>query len=468
MARIIFIGGGIVGLTAAHLLGADGHDVTVLERDAAPPADPEAAWESWERKGVNQFRMLHFFQPRFCELMTEAAPEIIGAMRAAGALEMNPFRDLPAEVTGGEQPGDARFDTVTMRRPVAEAAISSVVATNANVEIRRGAVVQALLTEPGASGVPNVVGVRTDAGDELRADLVVDAGGRRSTLPALLRDAGAREPVEEKEDCGFIYWGRHFQSSDGSVPPMFGPLLMPCGTVSILTLPADNGTWGIGMVTSAKDAELRGLKDVDAWMRVVKTFPLQAHWLDGEPLDESVAIMAKIEDRHRALVIDGEPVATGVFAVGDSWAATNPSVGRGMTIGAMHAVALRDTMRTAATDPVELAQQWDAATKATVEPWYRSTLAFDSARLEEIHCGLEGREFVPDPAYEITKALLSASSKAPDTFRAAMKIVGMLETAEEMLAEPGIFERIVELGGNWRDEVPVGPSRAELLAAVNG
>jgi glycine/D-amino acid oxidase-like deaminating enzyme len=91
MARIIFIGGGIVGLTAAHLLGADGHDVTVLERDAAPPADPETAWESWDRKGVNQFRMLHFFQPRFCELMTEAAPEIIDAMRAAGALEMNPF-----------------------------------------------------------------------------------------------------------------------------------------------------------------------------------------------------------------------------------------------------------------------------------------------------------------------------------------------------------------------------------------
>lgn len=468
MARIIFVGGGVVGLTAAHMLGTDGHDVTVLERDSAPPPDPEAAWDDWDRKGVNQFRMLHFFQPRFCELMTKQSPDIVDAMRDAGALEMNPFRDLPAEVTGGMQPGDERFTAVTARRPVGEAAIASVAATNPNVEIRRGTVVEALLTEPGAGGVPHVVGVRTDTGDEFRADLVVDAAGRRSTLPGLLSSAGAREPLEEKEDCGFIYWGRHFRSSDGSVPPMFGPLLMPCGTVSLLTLPADNGTWGIGVVTSAKDAELRALKDVDVWTRVVKSFPLQAHWLDGEPLDDSIAIMAKIEDRHRALVIDDDPVATGVVAVGDSWAATNPSVGRGMTIGAMHAVALREVMRDPAPDPVELSQQFDAATKKSVEPWYRGTLEFDSARLEEIHCGLEGREFVPEPGYEITKALMSAAGKAPDTFRAAMKIVGMLETPEEMLAEPGIFERIVELGGGWRDEVPVGPTREELLAAING
>lgn len=468
MARIIIGGGGIVGLITAQLLGQDGHDVIVLERDPAPPPDPEAAWTAWDRKGVNQFRMLHYFQPRFCDVLTKESPAIIDAMRAAGALEMNPFRDLPAEITGGMQPGDERFTSVTARRPVAEAAIASVLEANPNVEMRRGTVVEALLTEPGPSGIPNVVGVRTDAGDELRADLVVDAAGRRSTLPAMLRDAGAREPVEEKEDCGFIYWGRHFRSSDGSVPAVFGPLLMPCGTVSLLSLPADNGTWGLGVVTSAKDAELRGLKDVDAWTRVVKSFPLQAHWLDGEPLDDKIAVMAKIEDRHREFVVDGKPVATGVAAVGDAWAATNPSVGRGMTIGALHAVALREVMQDPAPDPVELAQQFDAATKQSVEPWYRGTLAFDSARLDEIHCGLGGREFVPDPQYEITLALMSAAGKAPDTFRAAMKIVGMLETPEEMLAEPGIFERIVELGGGWRDEVPVGPRREELVAAING
>ena len=34
--RILIIGGGICGLGAALLLGRDGHEVTVLERDLGP------------------------------------------------------------------------------------------------------------------------------------------------------------------------------------------------------------------------------------------------------------------------------------------------------------------------------------------------------------------------------------------------------------------------------------------------
>ena len=46
-----------------------------------------------------------------------------------------------------------------------------------------------------------------------------------------------------------MYYGRHFRSTDGSVPFMMGPPLQEYGTFSTLTLPADNGTWGIGVVT---------------------------------------------------------------------------------------------------------------------------------------------------------------------------------------------------------------------------
>ena len=43
--RIAVIGGGVAGLGAAHFLARDGHDVTVLERDATPlPATPAEAF----------------------------------------------------------------------------------------------------------------------------------------------------------------------------------------------------------------------------------------------------------------------------------------------------------------------------------------------------------------------------------------------------------------------------------------
>src|SRR5688572_19791646 len=56
MAEIVVVGAGITGLTSAMLLARDGHHVTVLERDPAPPpVDPAHAWAEWQRRGVNQF-----------------------------------------------------------------------------------------------------------------------------------------------------------------------------------------------------------------------------------------------------------------------------------------------------------------------------------------------------------------------------------------------------------------------------
>ncbi len=465
MARIIVVGGGIVGLGASLMLARDGHQVTVLERDPAVPPDPEQAWEGWERRGVNQFRLLHFFQPRYREVMDANVPEVVAALLDAGALVVNPFRDAPAEVTGGFREGDDRHDAVTARRPVAEAAIAQVVAATDNLEVRRGVGVVGLLTgDATAAGVPHVVGVRTDAGEELRADLVVDAAGRRSSLPAWLTDIGAQPPAEERADCGFVYYGRHFRSNDGSVPMAFGPLLQEYGTLSVLTLPADNGTWGIGMIASAKDKAMRSLKNVDVWTNVIKSMPLCAHWLDGEPLDDQVAVMAKIEDRHRSFVLDGRPVATGVVALADSWACTNPSVGRGISIGTIHAVGLRDLLHDMPTDPVALQQQWHDVTMATAEPWYRGTLAFDEGRLAEIDALLEGRPFEPAPEFEIGKALGVAAGKDPEMLRSILDLAGVLALPEEVLGRPGVFERAVELGSGWRDEQLPGPSRDELVA----
>ena len=467
MARIIEVGGGIVGLSAALMLAGDGHQVTVLERDPGLAPDPQMAWEEWERRGVNQFRLLHFIQPRYRELMDANVPEVMAAFADAGALVVNPLRDAPAEVTGGFRDGDERYDAVTARRPVAEAAITRVVAATDGIEVRRGVGVVGLLTgDATAPGIPHVVGVRTDAGEDLRADLVIDAAGRRSTLPTWLTHVGAQAPAEERADCGFVYFGRHFRSSDGSVPMAFGPLLQEYGTFSVLTLPADNGTWGVGIVASAKDAAMRSVKNVDTWTRVIKSLPLCAHWLEGEPLDEQVAVMAKIEDRHRSFVLDGQPVATGVLALADSWACTNPSVGRGISIGAIHAVALRDLLHDMPADPVELQRQWHDTTLASAEPWYRTTLAFDEHRLAEIDALLEDRPFEASPDFETTRALQAAAGKDPEMLRAALEVAGVLAVPEEVLGRPGVFERVVELGSGWRDEQLPGPDRAELIALV--
>lgn len=464
-------GGGIVGLLTAMLLARDGHQVTVLERDpAAPPDDVEAAWDSWARTGVNQFRMLHYFLPRFRAIVEAELPELPPRLEAAGALRLNPMDGIPAELTGGPQPGDEYHMAITGRRPVFESVIARAADETPGVVVRRGVAVAGLVVGPADSpGIPHVAGVRTDDGEEIRADLVVDTTGRRSPLPRWLADVGARPPLEELEDSGFVYYGRYFRSADGSVPPALGGLLQPYGSVSTLTLPADNGTWGVGIITSAKDAPMRRLRHVETWMRVLRSFPLVAHWADGQPLDEAPAVMAKIEDRRRHFCAEGTPVVTGVVAVSDSWACTNPSLGRGMSIGLMHGVALRDLLREDLDGPAATARRWAEVTDEVVAPWYESTLVYDRHRLAEIDAVAAGKPYEPDDSgWELTKAMECAAGRDPEVLRGFLSIVGLRTLDRDVLASPGFAERVVSVGGDWRDTPSPGPDRDALLALVGG
>jgi hypothetical protein len=176
--------------------------------------------------------------------------------------------------------------------------------------------------------------------------------------------------------------------------------------------------------------------------------------------------MAKIEDRHRDLRPDGVPVATGVLAVADAWACTNPSVGRGASLGMLHAQTLRDTLRhTGPERPAELSEAFAVATADTVEPWFQATLTFDRHRLAEMAAAAEGVPYEPgDPAYDMTNALALASGRDPDALRGFLDIVGVLELPRDVLARPGLFEKVIEYGADWRSQEPIGPDRDQLVA----
>jgi flavin-dependent dehydrogenase len=178
--------------------------------------------------------------------------------------------------------------------------------------------------------------------------------------------------------------------------------------------------------------------------------------------------MAGIEDRHRRLAIDGQPVATGVVAVGDAWACTNPSLGRGAALALMHARLLRDLLRE--TDPADhdkFARRFGELTAQAAEPLYRATLWYDRHRLAEIDADIAGLPYRPDDQrWPVSKALFAASLTDPDLTRAYSAVASFIATPEEVLTPPGVLDRVITLGLAAPQYPLPGPSRGELLAAI--
>ncbi len=469
MGQIVVAGGGMCGLAAAMMLADDGHEVTVLERDAmAPPADPDAAFRDWDRASIGQFGLAHWLLARGSSILEQQVPSAYRLLDEHGGLHVNLTKYLLSmQPDAVVEPEDDRFDQITGRRAAIEWAMATAAHAHPGVIVRRGEAIAGFAT--GASvldGVPHVNGLRLASGVSIAADLVIDATGRRSSTPSWLADIGATAPVEHSEDSGFAYYGRYYRSADGSTPPVFGPLLGPIGSFSVLTLPADNGTWAITLYGRSDDKPLRRFRDLEVFERVVKACPLYAHWLDGTPISD-ISSMAGVVDRYRRFVVDGAPCATGVLVVGDASSCTNPSLGRGISLGLMHVEELRASVAEHVNDAVQLALDFDARTEAALRPWHDATATADRRRQRDMIAFADGRQ--PDVEATVSVETLLGAVAGSDVVaaRAFGDILGCLATADEVFARPGIRDHIASLSAS-ADLSPIpGPDRAQLLGLVS-
>ena len=467
--RIVVLGAGISGLVAGLLLARDGHDVTLLERDpGGVPEGSNAAWEDWSRDGVVQFRQAHYLQPRGREILEQELPDVFGALAAAGACRFDLLSIMPPTIADRDpRPGDERLVTLTARRPVFEHVLARAAEQQEGLDVRRGVAVRGLMTDA-YDGVPHVSGVVTEGGERLTADLVVDAMGRRSPMTGWLGELADAPVQEESETANFVYYTRFFRSREGGLPPFRSAPLTPIGSFTILVLPSDNDTWCVTLYSAAGDRPLKRLRDAERWEAVVAACPAHKQWLDGETIT-GVLPIGGITDRYRRLVADERPVVTGVALLGDAWACVNPSTGRGMTLGMIQAQLLRDLVRDEIEDPGQVTLSWDARTETHLRPWYRETVNEDRTRLRELEALRRG-EAPPrgeGPAAAIAAALPAAIPNDPDVFRAFIQTRACLSTFGEMLARPGMVERILALGEEHEAVRPPGPNREQLLALLS-
>ena len=467
MSKVVIIGGGICGLGAALLLGRDGHDVTVLEKDDdVVPCSVTDCWGTWARKGVAQFRQPHNFMPGMRLLLEDELPDVQEAMVEAGAARFDMVHPMPSWLRdSAPQPIDDKLWSHAIRRPSGEWVFLQSVLQESGICWRQGVAVMSLTTGRDAkAGIPHVTGVRTADGHEIDADLVVDCTGRGSRGSSWLSDIGVQIPQESAVGGHFTYITRFFEGPD---PERIAPVLSELGSLSILCLPGERRTWSTTLFVSSKDPLARLLRREDAYMRVVRAHPLHAHWVDGAAISD-VLVMGGVVDRYRRLATKDGPVVTGFVAIADAWACTNPSAGRGMTVGMLHARRLRDVLRQFHDDAWNLAKEFDEITERELRPWYDAQVASDGLRFAAMEAARTGqRQPTQSDALTRDMALLRIGMLADgELFRLGLEYIATLATAQEIMGRPGVRERMQRAVAQFKKNPPPpmpAPTREQLL-----
>ena len=242
-------------------------------------------FEHWDRPGIAHFRQPHNFLALARQVLLEQAPDVLETVLGLGALENRQYELLP----GAEQPDDGAFVSICARRPVFEAALRRAFDAEPGIEVRtKSRVIGLVAANARQKGAIRISGARTDDGQELAADLLVDALGRTSRVLSWLVDLGARPPLERRSECGLLYYSRHFRFRAGVATPTIPALLRgPRGLMAFAVFVEDNRTFCPVLTIPPWDRELRVFKAEAGYMAAALSMPALVPWVhpdQSEPI----------------------------------------------------------------------------------------------------------------------------------------------------------------------------------------
>ncbi len=412
----------MAGLGSALACARDGHEVTILERDATPMPESADAAFAWERRGAPQVRHSHAFLARLRNLLRDRAPDVLEALFAAGATELHFTATLPDTLTDTDpRPGDEDLVALACRRTTFEWVLRRLVLAQPGVELRDG------------------VGVTDWAA--LDGDLVLDARGPRST-------ADWWTGPEQLHESGIVYLSRFYRVLDRALAPQVtGPAAADLSYLKFAVFAGDNDTFSITYAVDSRDEELRkllaGEAPFEAAAQVVDSI---AAWRGpgvSDPIT-GVHVMAGLRNRYRPLLVDGEPVATGIIAVGDAAVCTNPLYGRGCSLALVHAFGLADTLREHGDDFDAVARSFSAFTERELVPWFTASVGQD----EQARMRAAGEEYPAEDPRAFMDAifrdgLMPALRTSPIVFRAFLRWFNLLTPTDALVKDPDVINTVM-------------------------